>query len=92
MWNSQRNLVTHILVKDAHCYNGKGRENEVDQKDIGVVKEVRGVEVVVYLVPKEGEGPNDILGFLVGVLKGRSTAALTDLVEEIRYRFGQPAV
>jgi len=62
LWNSQRDLVTHILVEYTHCYDGKGCENEIDQKYIGVVEEVCGVEVVVYLVPEEGEGPNDVLG------------------------------
>lgn len=50
--DSQRDLVTDILIKDAHENNRNRRKSQVIKQDIGVVEEVGRIKVVVYLIPK----------------------------------------
>lgn len=59
--NSERDLVTNILIKDTHESDRHRREDQVDEEDIGVVEQVGDVKVVVYLIPKQCESPYQVL-------------------------------
>ena len=60
--HSKRHLVTDILVKNAHQTDGHRGEDQIDQQNVGVVEQIRDIEIVVDLVPEQGKSPDQILG------------------------------
>lgn len=63
LWNSKRNFVIYILVKDAHEYNGKRSKSQIDQQNIGVIEYVSNIKAIEDLVPEKRKGPDNVLRF-----------------------------
>ena len=61
LWDSQTDFVVDILVQDAHDNDRQGSESQVEKNDVGVVKDVRAIELGVDLVPEESKRPNKVL-------------------------------
>lgn len=59
--NSQGHLVIDVLIQDSHENDRQRSERNVDQDNVGVIEQIRTVEVVVDTVPEEGECPHQVL-------------------------------
>ena len=61
LWDGERDFIADVLVQNPHENDRKRCKGKIDQQDIGVVKQVRAIKVVVDLIPEKGKGPDHIL-------------------------------